>query len=162
MKRWLVLPMILLAFGLEAQSFVDCPTAMRADTLAARAWAKYDTYLNGLNTSNATTYVGPVDLDFYVSCASATETVTLTAWGLKRKLIAGTWTLCASADSVSVASITASATPTLYSYAIDALWTSFKTYDGIRLSVKVAAADPTCTFKFNYRVWPQGKSDYMR
>ena len=157
MKRFIVLSIILLAFAVEAQTFVDCPTVMIADTLAVRAWAQYDIKLNGSNSyNNELVLMGPVDLDFLVSSASATETVTLVAFGLKRKNAAGAWTVYASADSVTVGSITATTTPTLYSYAIDPLWTYFKLYDAIRITVAVAAVDPTCTFKMNLRIWPQG------
>lgn len=160
MKRFIVLFLVLATFGIsEAQTFVDCPTLMKSDTLAARAWAKYDIPLNVSGSyTNETILTGPVDLDFLVSSASATETVTLVAFGLKRKLAAGVWTVYPSADSVAVGTITATTTPILYSYAIDNFWASFKLYDAIRVTVKVSASDPTCTFKLNLRVWPQGNS----
>ncbi len=159
MRNYVVVLFMIIAMPLLGQNFVDCPQYMVMDTLFTQTRVVRDFYFNMNNDSTSLNrHIGPVDYSILAKVGSATDTLTVEAYGITRKLLTGLTNYRTEyADSVRVATISLTTAYAFNTYPIDPLFVNFRVYDGIRIVLKKGGSDDDeDTSYHNIRIWPQG------
>jgi hypothetical protein len=149
MKKYLLF-ILLLPTILLAQKFVEYPSTMISDTLYSSTRVTRDYWFNDRNARGFQTInSGAVDIDIYPTMASSvagTDTLTIEAYGLKYKKIAGTdYTMAG--DSVRLGIVEVDTL--LHSFILEDAYTTMgliiPMIDGIRLVFKKGGSDADST-----------------
>jgi hypothetical protein len=132
------------------QNFYDSPSRAVMDTLGTVSYITRDFYFNPANTNtgviwnNGTSELKVVSTTY--SVIQTVDTLTVDAWGItlikhKKPFWAKNETVSYYTDSTRIGTVPVTADTSLKNFAFDQIFSTFYTYDGVRVKYKLGGSD---------------------